>query len=406
MVTRARLASAFLAAIGLAASTAACASIFGFEELEDRPPSSNEASTTDATTDASTDTFVPPDPRCGSLDLPEPPTSADAGEVAPIVVALRKVDFGIDTNAAAVGFNLDKACTQSVDQSTCRTNVDEQTFNRFVKDRNPQGLDNAGVELLQQIKIYGGAFSPAEVNRRLGDGEYGAVLRLSGYNGLPDDDRVVLEVFPAVGVLVPDDAGTPVKGKPAFKKTDVWQRDRRFDTGGTSAFLSTSAYVKGGVLVASFKTVTLPISVPDDKKPLDIVIQGGFVKGAIVDDGGGFRLKDAVLGGRWRTADMLSQVRTIYIADTLGVKNKYLCEPGLVPDVYKLVKTAICDARDLRAVDTEDKKDLPCNAFSTAMVVDTYPVDDEGPLTDLPPEATAARCTMPGAVPVGDDCAP
>jgi hypothetical protein len=182
-------------------------------------------------------------------------------------------------------------------------------------------------------------------------------------------------------------------------------RDRRFqNVVDASRIKSANAWVTGGRLVASFQSVTLPVTVPDDLKPLDIIIQESFVSGMLVVDGTSWRLTDAVLGGRWRTADMLGQARTIYVKDTVGLKNAVLCDPGVPSQVYGAVKKEVCDARDIRGTSRDDGKGLPCDAFSTGLRIDTYSVVDPGPFADLP--AVAVRCQLDGSVPANDDCAP
>jgi hypothetical protein len=111
-----------------------------------------------------------------------------------------------------------------------------------------------------------------------------------------------------------------------------------------------------------------------------------------------------VLGGRWRTADMLAQARTIYVLDTAGLKNAVLCDPGLASVVYGSVKKEVCDARDIRGTSRDDAKNLPCDAFSIGLRMDTYAVAASGPFGDLP--AVPARCQVDGSIPAGDDCAP
>lgn len=318
---------------------------------------------------------------------------------------MKLVDFGIDTARGPTGFNLDRACSTSAATSTCTTSVSDEIFTKYARDKDDRGLDNAGFALIDYLAFLGSAFRPSEVNVRLADGEYGIVLRVSNWNGTPDDDDVLVEVFPAMGVWTREDGGalTP-GGKPSFQRTDLWRRDRRFQNVVDASILkSTNAWVKGGRLVASFESVSLPISVPDDPKPLDIQVQEGYFTATIVPDGASFRLTDGVLGGRWRTLDFLEQVRNIYIADTAGIKNKVLCDPNLPVDVYGAVKREICQGRDIRAVSREDGKGLPCNAFSVGIRMDSYAVDEAGDFGDLP--AIAPRCQAAGSVPKGDDCA-
>jgi hypothetical protein len=388
------------------ASTAACAAIFGFEELsvDGADPLSPEGSTEAGDT-------APPfeaGASCTALGLPSRPAPSDAGADGPepINMAVKLFDFGIDTKIAPAGFNLDRVCSPGVAQGSCATKENEATFAKYARDLDDKGTDNAGYGLITYLSYLGDAFRPAEINQRLADGEFGIVLRLASWNGTPEDDDVLVEVFPAIGVALDPDAGVPVTGgKPAFVAADTWMRDRRFQNiVDASRIRSASAFVTGGKLVASFDSVTLPITVPSDKKPLDIVVREGFLYASLVPDGASWKLEKGVLAGRWRTADILAQVRTIYIKDTIGLKNVYICDPNLPIPVYTAVKKEVCDGRDLRASSREDNKGLPCEAVSAGIRFDSYALDTPGPFADLP--VVPARCQQDGSVPEGDDCAP
>ncbi len=401
------------ALLACGAGTGACAAVLGFEHLSEGEPSTPEAGTPDTAPLAESgavDSSTPETgPTCTALGIPDRPDASSvdaAGDLAAIHMAVKLLDFGIDKTAAAPGFNLDHACSPTVATSTCATKIDEATFDKYGKDRNAQGIDNAGFGLLGYLSYLGSAFAPVSINQRLADGEYGIVLRLANWNGTPDDDDVIVEVFPAIGAWNHPDGGALTPGaKPTFTADDQWMRDRRFqNVVDASRIKSATAWVTGGQLVASFQSVTLPISVPDDPKPLDVIVQEGYLSGALVADGASWRVTNAVIGGRWRTNDMLGQVRTIYIKDTAGLKNVVLCDPNLPFDVYGAVKKEVCDGRDIRSASVDDGKSLPCDSFSVGIRVETYAVGVAGTFADQP--AIAARCQKAGSIPEGDDCAP
>ena len=384
--------------------------MLGFERLsEDGAPSEGGSPESATTPDTGVDSAASEaGPTCSALGIPDRPTVVDAGADAldPIHMAVKLLDFGIDKAATPPGFNLDHACSPSVATSTCATKIDEATFDKYGKDKNDQGLDNSGFGLLGYLSYLGTAFAPVSINDRLSAGEYGVVVRLANWNGTNEDDDVIVEVFPAIGLWNHPDGGALTPGAtPTFTSDDQWIRDRRFqNVVDASRIKSASAWVTGGHLVASFQSVTLPITVPDDKKPLDIIIHEGYLDGVLVPDGTSWRIKDAVLGGRWRTSDMLGQVRTIYIKNTAGLINVVLCDPHLPFDVYGAVKKEVCDGRDLRSSSLDDGKNLPCDSFSTGLRVDTYAIAVPGAFGDLP--VLPARCQQDGSIPEGDDCAP
>jgi len=397
--------STVVACFAIAATSGACAAILGFERLSEE--GADAASNPDGASDAADSSFEA-GPACSELGVPAQPPPSDAGADGPesILVAVNLLDFGIQTTDLAGGFNLDRTCSPTVAESTCATRIDEETYNKYARDKNEVGLDNSGRSLLGYLALLGAAFQPFEINERLKLGEFGAVIRIRGYNGLPDDDEVVVEIFPAIGTWrTLDDGGLEKGPKPEFAYGDLWRRDRRFqNVVDASRLKSATAWVRGGRLVASFQSVTLPLSVPEDPKLLDVIIQEGWVSASLVSDGTNYRLSDGVLGGRWRTADILDQVRQIYIDDTVGIKDRYLCEKDLPFDVYGAVKKEVCDGRDLRSSSRDDKKNLPCDAVSTGIRFDSYAVAEAGAFDD--PAVIPPRCQQDGAVPAGDDCAP
>lgn len=404
---RRRIAPLFLmwTVIAGSAGTAACAAVLGFERLSEEGVEGGGAPDT-----STVDGEVPTEagPSCTALGIPDKPAPADAGEDAPgtVHMAVKLLDFGIDKSVAAVGFNLDRTCSPTIATSSCATAIDEATFEKYGRDKDERGLDNSGFGLLGYLSYLGSAFAPVSINDRLATGEFGVVLRVANWNGTNEDDDVIVEVFPAIGVWKDVDSGAPAPGgKPTFTTDDQWMRDRRFqNVVDASRIKSASAWVTGGKLVASFQSVTLAVTVPDDKKPLDVIMQEAYLTGNLVADGASWKLADGVVGGRWRTSDILNQVRTIYVKDTAGLKNVVLCDPGLPFNVYGAVKKEVCDGRDLRSTSREDGKGLPCDSFSTGLKIDTYAVAEPGPFADLP--AVAARCEQDGSVPATDDCAP
>jgi len=394
-------------ALALGVTTAACAAVFGFERLSadevdgaTLPETSVDAGDGSPLSEAGS--------QCAELGLPDKPGPQDGGNttLAPLHMALKVFDFGIDSTIGPAGLNLDRTCSPTLALGSCTSKISEAAFGTYARDRDGRGLDNAGYGLLGYLALLGDAFKPSEVNSRLAKGEYGFVVRLSNWNGLPDDDDVLLELFPTVGVAVDAEAGAPVAfGKPKFVATDYWLRDNRFkNVVDASTMHSASAYVTGGRLVASFDTATFPISVPEDKKPVDIIIHEAFLLGSVAPDGAGYKMTDGVLAGRWRTADILAQVRTIYLKDTIGFKNVYVCDPGPVASVYTAVKKEVCTGRDLRGSSSDDRKGLACDTVSAGIRFESYALDSAGGFADLP--VVPARCQQDGAVPLGDDCAP
>jgi hypothetical protein len=408
MVTTKRLRALAVASV-LAMGPLACASVLGFERLSeesaDAQPPAEGGPRADA--EAGGNDAGPP-PRCDDIGVVAQPV-LDGGEdadIPPVHVAVRLIDFGIDTAQGAPGFNLDKQCTIDRASATCTTNVDDPTFATYSKDVGATGIDNSGFSLLSYLAVVSSAFSPKGVNERLQAGEFGIVARVSRWNGAIDDDDVLVELFPAVGVWKQGPGGLEDGGKPAFDAKDRWMRDERFQLLAgldNSKIKSVNAWIHGGRLAAFFQEAVFPISVPNDDKPLDIRLREAWLGGDVAIDGAGPRLTRGVFGGRWKTSDFLSEVRQIYIEDTLGLRNTFLCQNAQSKAVYDAVKKNICDGRDIRAASNEDKTNKPCDALSAGLRFEAYLVDDPGDF--LPAPSRAERC-VDAAVPANDDCAP
>lgn len=412
---RSALASALFVAISL--TCGACAAIFGFEELGSEKfdgGTTPEASTPDAPVDGGSDVVVPV-PGCDKIGIPDKPIATDSGsgDEEEILVAINTLDIGITT---AAGFNLDRACSPTRQLSTCIAGGSGTDFDEFGKDTDDAGTDNAGFALLKTVGAFGGGFEPSAINERLRDGEFGGVIRITKWNGTPDDTDIVFEVFPALGVSV-DQGGTYVRKTSSvdagFGPTDHWHRDTRFEgVSGVSTQFSLNAWVSGGRVYARFAQLVIPVNVPDDPKPLDLTMREAIISAKLVQENGSYRLTDGILGGRIATKDFLRDVRTIYVLDNNGVKNAFLCTSGsLGPTLYNLVKQKVCIARDIIGSGADDRT-KGCDAFSAGFRVDTYALTDrafyEGNTNfeALGPDATAPRCTVNPGVPEGDDCAP
>ncbi len=403
-----RLASlAALVASALACASVSCAAILGFERLSEEPAEgglpdgdASDAPALDGGTDA------PTSGQCSELGVPPPPADAAVGTAPTILGALRVLDFGLEVDGArpqVPGFNLDLTCSTDIASSSCTTKLLPTTFETHAKDKNASGLDNAGFSLIEYIARFSDVLSPKGINDGIKAGKYGAVIRVEGWNGLPDDDDIRVEIFPAIGFDENGNGGAT----PELDEDDLWLLDGRFKVGGVleaSTIKSDRAWVAGGRAVARFKQVTLPLLLADDPKPFDDHMTDAVVAVTIGTAASGKReLRDGVIGGRWKTSDFLAQVRTIFLANSSGLVNTTLCDdvPG-AKLIYGSVKDTICDGRDIRS-DSEDGKGLPCDAISAGARIDTYRVNQLG--TFAMPNDGGVRCQAP-AIPLGDDCPP
>lgn len=383
-----------------------CVGILGFERLH-----TDGGDVLEASVDAADESTIPladaaPDADlCAQLGAPDKP-DADPGGNGTVLVALKQLDFGVDLDGGTPnipGFNLDLACTTNLATSTCTSTELESTFDSFGADKSATGLDNAGFTLITYITKLSDLLAASTLNQGIQDGKYGGVFRMTGWNGTPNDSEVFVELFPALGIEPGDDGST----KPTFTVNDRWYLDERFQVAGlldASRVKSDQAWVNGGQLVARFSTITFPITIDQDPKPFDILIQDAVMQGTVVTTNGLTNLTNVTVSGRWKTSDFLGQVRTIYVKNANNVVNKYLCNPDPNAQlVYGAVKANVCSARDIRS-DGQDGKQQPCDAVSAALRMDGYAVTNRGDFDAGP--AIDPRCTNSDDVPATDDCAP
>jgi len=401
----------------MAGVSMSCAAILGFERLseEGAPDVVSETPPVNVPDAADAGPGVDSAGPCSEIGIPNPPATAEPGLVAPVLGAIRGLDFGVDVNGgrpAVPGFNLDRTCSTNIATSSCRTKLSEVAFGTHAKDKTASGVDNAGFSLIEFISAFSSVLNAEALNQAIAAGTYGAVFRIDRWNGKENDDDVVVEVFPAIGFNPLPDGGT----RPNFNDNDQWILDERYKVGGVleaSTVRSDRAYVAGGRLIARFATVSLRLALVDDPKPFEIKLTDALFTGKLsatagVDagtDGSVGKSDDifteGVVAGRWKTSDFLGEVRTIFVASGSGLTNTTLCEPAATL-IYNAVKDQICNGRDLRS-DSKDNQNLPCDALSAGARVEAYRIRNLGTFGVAPDGG--GRCTKPNSVPFGDDCA-
>lgn len=388
------------ACLGPVCATLSCAALLGFEPLsEEGAPDAPDAQG-DGFTEHDVNAPVPTDEGCGDLGIPAPPDGGGGGaSVGPIVAALRILDFGMEVDGGGPtipGLNLDRTCSTDVATSSCTFDLLPSKFEKHAKDKNRAGLDNAGYGLIQFIGAFSDTFDAEGFNRGIKQGQYGAVIRISDWNGQPNDGSIRLEVFPSLGLDPHLDGGL----EPRFDENDVWRLDKRFQLGGAvegSNIVSDNAWVTNGRLVARFGEVILPLRIDDDPKPFDVRIKDAIVTGTIGTD---VPLSDGVIAGRWKTSDFLDQVKKIYLKKSLNIVDKFICDSEAAA-LYSSIRTQVCEGRDLRA-DSRDNQRLPCDAVSAGARIETYRVSTIGKFVES--FDGGPRCVTDSAVPENDDC--
>lgn len=282
------------------------------------------------------------DAGCVPASIPGPPAADIDGSGFDTVFALRDLGIRIDPALGNLGFDLDHACTCFPDKDTCRVAAARQNCD------GEHGRDNALAELSQSITLPENLDPEKHIKRELSLGRAGLLIRVTDYNGQPDDRSVKVSFYPSNGTETARDGGGP----PTFTKADRWTVDPGYLFGDPSlrlaALVSTKAYVTGGVLVALF-AFKFPLA------GLDIdLTSGAFVASLGTNPP---RLDRGVIVGRWALD------KAVHALGQLEVDGSAACTLPFFPGVAPRV----CAIADLRLVPSDDGRDLPCDAISVGI---------------------------------------
>lgn len=306
-------------------------------------------------------------------------TSADTDSIV-INLATRTIDIGERDVTVAPGFDLDRSCT------CCEGCTEAQTCTPPGEPLcdAPRGRDNAVAHFLSRLQeTVPSPVTTDALQAEIDAGAWTILMRITGYNGQPDDDQVVVSLY-----------GTSALGSaPTWTGQDVWSMRSDYlpvaSTNPDEALVrSDIAYVAGGFLVGTFGAAA----------PLRLSLTGGFdlklssavVSGRLEPSGESFRLLDATLGGMWSMPDVfvsLANLRSGGVAVACRMQSLY----------EDTLKPLLCSLRDSRpGFDTP----TPCDGLSFGAAFVSEPVIIEGVSS---PPLPGTPCA-PGTEPTGDAC--
>lgn len=346
----------------LLALTSACAlltSFDGFDEPKARPA--------DAAVDAPE---AGPPAACAHKRWPAPPDAGGSNELGDLFGAVRAMTL-VSAGPEPLGFDLDDLCScpERVACTGARANAP--------CDPRDSGIDNAATSLFSFFSAASGiALDESGLRAGLDRGRFGLVFRVSAWNGEPDDPDVRIALFNAFDVNPGTDAGA------RFDGSDRWLLDvESIVDGRIPVYPSTSAYVRGGVLVAALSRVLVKIRIPtveDRWLLIPVEMRDVHVSARIARSGGGVELRGGELGGRMPSGSLLA------LAASAGV-----C-PGT--EGYRSLKPLLCDARDVPIDPSKDGDDGACEALSMGIGFEAAPaaiVAEAGKPSDFVPCADA-----------------
>jgi hypothetical protein len=247
-----------------------------------------------------------------------PPAPGPSGADGPeIVFALRDVTF---EQAAPfdLAYDLDGLCSAEPDRTSECTAPSGSDF----EPDGPDGTDNVvGRVVIPSIVVFHGPVDvPLREQQALGLGTI--LLRVRGWNGEDDDDRVSVAFAGGAFGTPPlmDGSAPPLPPPGMLPPPPVWDGRDYFwakdaDFGGdpeTPRYSDDAAYVIDRVLVARPPDGASFVLVSSDAS-LEVVLSGALFTATI--DPGGTGLSSAILAGRWRGTDVVRTMSSYGICD-------------------------------------------------------------------------------------------
>jgi hypothetical protein len=375
-----------MAVVALAAlAIAACETLIGaeFDDVRRRSQSA-----------AACDAAVPPDPP----DVQQTPGNQE------ILALITTVDYGEVPGTKGyetIGYDLDGVCTNRGDDPVCMP----PAWTGGDPTDGPQGQDNAiGKILSLQEEVFGiQAITSADESALMQQGKRApfALLRITGFTGFSDDEKVRVEWYYSLpfersaGATPPKLDGTDAWPVAAFvDEADAGVGDAATTAPPTVA-VDDNAYVTESVLVARFPTLRTPLaSVYFDVR--DVVLTGRLVPDPATSSR---RLAEGIVAGHTRRDHMLVVVPRV----TYSVFKVPLCTDNAN---YLEVRKYVCSAADM-PLGGVLRPDKVCDGASFAVAFQTHKAQI-GQTFEVPPpvqfcppgtESDTDTCELPEPAP-------
>lgn len=288
--------------------------------------------------------------ECDHARWPARPAPGDASALPyDIVLAANSL---LLNQTEVVGRDIDNSCT-CPEPSTCTPPGSPD----LVCDGS-RGRDASVNKVMATVVADGiSAFSEDQLAEEIAKGRAGLVLRIRGYNGAANDDRVSVELFGKVWTngAVPqhdgNDAWLPYDDSVQFDMAVQWDMD---------------AYVTDSLLVARYPHFSLAFrpNVGQNDNPFVVELEEAVLSGTLEQGSNGFVLKNGNMAARWPTAKFLSAFSVIqYPFD-------WMCDKNLA---YGVLKNDICKYADVMGTAALDNQNAACDAVSWAAGFDAEP---------------------------------
>jgi hypothetical protein len=346
---------------------------------------------------------------CFTAGAPRPedrPPPGNPGDVGTIMMAIESMRLGsldeqnvIDRNAwKGIGLDLDGVCTSSdtCDKDpvqSCRpTGSAVPRDADYCRDNTFGRLEHTAALVPEISRKYG--LSDDGFNCALCVGHYNFLVKVSGYNGEPNDDRVRVDLYPSPGLEAPlpwDCADPSWRTRPCFTpdrpftvQEDALTTSRPGPDLPDSRYADDNAYVRDGYMVMKIPERTL-FWFPGTKGIVvayPLRIENGTVVGRIGRGADGlWRVTDGVIAGRARGDDMVRGFRLIGLCETNDAN-------------YPLLTEFVTSNLDILADGVVDPN-RTCDAMSFGLVFTAIQAT-AGKLETVPP---LVECVQPKAPP-------
>ncbi|HKU43797.1 MAG TPA: hypothetical protein VJR89_36810, partial [Polyangiales bacterium] len=319
---------------------------------------------------------------CRSAGLPRPedrPSIPDTSRVAEIYLGLTQIRLGATRSDGmraedaweSLGFDLDGLCTNSgscegMGTTACKSPGPATPYDgQLCRDNTFGRLQPVIANLRALGDDYG--LSEDAFNCELWRGGYNMLVRISGYNGTPDDPLVRVDYYLSPGLEESVPWKCPVddfRAKyPRWRSARTWAVDESGLTGPItkpgalpdSKFADVEAYVKNNYLVARVPDGSSQgfLGTGEPYRGFLFKARGGLFVGRLsqIKDGT-WELSDGMLGGRIAKTDLVSAFR-----------ETGFCEAGEVNSFYQSVLEFIDETADMLASGEVDAT-KPCDAMS------------------------------------------
>ncbi|HKU41718.1 MAG TPA: DUF4215 domain-containing protein [Polyangiales bacterium] len=271
-----------------------------------------------------------------------------------------------------LGFDLDGLCTNVVSCSELRDAVSCRATAEQIPFDGANCRDNrlaSALEIIGKVPEVGRRFGLNEdaLNCGLWRGTYNVIARVSGYNGLADDDRVRVDWYTSSGLTPEPSWHCPVddfkNSYLGWRKSSVWRVDasellepiREPGRLPASRVADPDAFVRDHYLIARMPDAAL-LRLAGDAQPfrgLALPVHEAYWTGRLFQAADNvWRVSDGLLAGRVRTADVLR-----------GLHQTGFCRGMGVDAFYDSFRLYIEENADVLA-SGQNGPDMPCDALS------------------------------------------